>query len=265
MNPTVRTMGAVRWEQLTWPEIEEMVQRRPHEVALLPVGATEQHGPHLPTGTDTIVATELSLAVSALTGAPVLPALTIGCSYGHGTKLAGTLSVPPERLSDLIRDTAEWTAASGITRVLAVNGHFGNQPSLAIAGDHLRHSHPELRFGVLNWWTLTPAISAETLADGEDVHANRAETALMMAVAPEHVRLDQLPLADDPDRTEGLVFRYTAPSLSRNGVTGRPSDATPELGRRLHEQIVQAMCSSVERGRREEPPLLSQPHHVGIA
>jgi creatinine amidohydrolase len=242
-----------------------MVRRRPHQVALLPVGATEQHGPHLPTGTDTIIATELSLAVSALTGAPVLPALSIGCSFGHGTKLAGTLSVPPERLSDLIRDAVEWTAASGITRVLAVNGHFGNQAALAVAGDHLRHSHPELRFGVLNWWTLTPAIAAETLADGEDVHANRAETALMMAVAPEHVRLEQLPVADDPDRTEGLVFRYTAPSLSRNGVTGRPSDATPELGRRLHEQVVQAMCSSVERGRTEEPPLSSQPHHAGVA
>jgi creatinine amidohydrolase len=255
----------VRWEQLTWPEIEEMVQCRPHEVALLPVGATEQHGPHLPTGTDTIIATELSLAVSALTGAPVLPALSIGCSYGHGTKLAGTLSVPPERLSDLVRDAVEWTAATGVTRVLAVNGHFGNQPSLAIAGDHLRHSHPELRFGVLNWWTLTPAISAETLADGEDVHANRAETALMMAVAPEHVRLEQLSLADDPDRTEGLVFRYTVPSLSRNGVTGCPSNATPDLGRRLHAQIVQAMCSSVERGRTEEPPLVSESHHVGIA
>ena len=52
----------------------------------------------------------------------------------------------------------------------------------------------------------------------------------MMALAPEHVRFDQLPLADDEDRTEGLVFRYTAPALSRNGVTGRPSEATAELG-----------------------------------
>jgi creatinine amidohydrolase len=263
MTSAAHTGGPVRWEQLTWPEIETMVERRPHEVALLPVGATEQHGPHLPTGTDTIVANGLSLAVSAHTGVPVLPALSIGCSFGHGTELPGTLSVPPERLSDLVRDTCEWTAASGITRVLAVNGHFGNQAALAIAGDHLRHSRPELRFGVLNWWTLTPALSAEILADGVDVHANRAETALMMAIAPEHVRLEQVPLADDPDRTDGLVFRYTAPVLSRNGVTGRPSEATPELGRRILEQIVAAMCSMVERGRTEEPPLVVQPRHVG--
>ena len=69
-----------------------------------------------------------------------------------------------------------------------------------------------------------------------------------MAIAPELVRLDQLPLADDPDRTEGLVFRYTAPSLSRNGVTGRPSEATPKLGRWLLDEIVRSMCNTVEPG-----------------
>jgi creatinine amidohydrolase len=178
--------------------------------------------------------------------------------------LAGTLSLTPERLSDTVRDAVEWAAASGITRVLAVNGHFGNQASLAVAGDHVRHGRPELRFGVMNWWTLTPAITAETLVDGEDVHANRAETSLMMAIAPGLVRMEQLPLADDRDRTESLVFRYTAPSLSHNGVTGRPSQATPDLGRWLLEQIVHTMCACVERGRTERPPLVGRPERVGI-
>ncbi len=86
----------------------------------------------------------------------------------------------------------------------------------------------------------------------------------MMALAPEMVRLDQVPFADDPDRTEGLVFRYTAPSLSRNGVTGRPSEATPTLGRWLLDEIVRSMCSTVERGRTEEPPLVSRPQEVGV-
>ena len=262
---TLHANPPVRWEQLTWPEIEDLVRRRPKEVALLPVGATEQHGPHLPTGTDTVIATELCNAVSARTGAPVLPAIAVGSSYGHGTVLAGTLSLTPECLSDIVRETVEWAAASGITRVLAVNGHFGNQASLSIAGDHLRHGHPELRFGVLNWWTLSPAIVAETLADGEDVHANRAETSLMMAVAPDLVRLDQLALADDPDRTEGLVFRYTAPALSHNGVTGSPSQASTELGRWLLGEVVHTMAERVERGRTEEPPLVGRTEQVRTA
>jgi creatinine amidohydrolase len=255
--------GPVCWEQLTWPEIESLVDERPFEVALLPVGATEQHGPHLPTGTDTMIAIGLCQAVSSRTGALVLPAISIGCSYGHGTALPGTLSLPPERLADVVRDAVEWTASSGVRRVLAVNGHFGNQTSLAVAGDHLRHQHPELRFGVLNWWSLTPSIAAETLADGDDVHANRAETALMMALAPELVRMDQLAISDDPDRTENLVFRYTAPSLSANGVTGRPSEASVELGQRLLGLVVNAMCAAVEQGRVEEPPLTGRPERVG--
>ncbi len=247
--------GPVRWEDLTWPEIEALVRRRPEEVALLPVGATEQHGPHLPSGTDTIVARTLCEAASSRTGAPVLPALALGCSYGHGTQLPSTISLTPERLADVVVETVSWVASSGIRRVLAVNGHFGNQASLSVAGDHLRHERPDLRFGVLNWWTLTPAISAETMADGEDVHANRAETSLMLALAPEHVRLDQLHDADDEDRTAGLVFRYTASALSRNGVTGRPSEATAELGRKLLDEVVDQLCAAIARGRTEEPPL----------
>ena len=123
--------------------------------------------------------------------------------------------------------------------MLAVNGHFGNQAALSVAADHLRHDHPDLRFGVLNWWTLTPAITAQTLADGEDVHANRAETALMMALAPEHVRFDQLPLADDEDRTEGLVFRYTA-----SGALAQRGDRSPLRGHR------RARVGASRRGRR---------------
>jgi creatinine amidohydrolase len=261
--PLPPAAGPISWEQLTWPEIEDLVEQRPDDVALLPVGATEQHGPHLPTGTDTIIATGLCNLVSASTGALVLPALSIGCSYGHGTALPGTLSLSPERLGDVIRDAVEWVAASGVRRVLAVNGHFGNQTSLALAGDHIRHSRPELRFGVMNWWTLTPAITAETLADGDDVHANRAETSLMLALAPELVRMDRLSTSDDPDRTGDLVFRYTAPYLSANGVTGNPSQATAELGGSLLEQIVTTMSAAVDRGRVETPPLTGRPERVG--
>jgi creatinine amidohydrolase len=262
---TASDTTAVRWEDLTWPEIEGLLRDRPNEVALLPVGATEQHGPHLPTGTDTMVARGLCEATSAVTGAPVLPAVALGCSYGHGTDLPGTLSLPPERLADLVVDAVRWASYSGVRRILAVNGHFGNQAALSVAGDHLRHEHPDLRFGVLNWWTLTPAITAQTLADGEDVHANRAETALMMALAPEHVRFDQLPLADDDDRTDGLVFRYTAPALSRNGVTGRPSEATVDLGSSLLTEVVEVLCDAVRRGRVEEPPLAGRRQEAVIA
>ncbi len=244
-----------RWELQAWPALEDLRREGEGEVGLVPVGATEQHGPHLPTGTDTIIANALCDGVSALTGAPVLPAIPVACSYGHGTRLPGTLSLSPELLAAVVRQYAEWAATSGLARLLFVNSHFGNSASLGIATDHLRLFRPDLQVGVVDWWTVDPVVATEAVVDGADVHAHRAETSLMLVVAPELVHLDRIDAADDPDRTADLVFRYTAPSLSTNGVTGRPSEATVELGRLLLDRTVAAIADRVERGRLEKPPL----------
>jgi creatinine amidohydrolase len=243
----------VRWFDEAWPELGTW--RSPDEVGLVPVGAVEQHGPHLPTGTDTIIATRLCELASDRCNAPVLPAISIGCSYGHGTVMPGTLSLTPELLAAQVRQYAEWSALSGLRRLIFVNAHFGNLPSLMVATDHLRLFRPDLRVGVVGWYDLDPEVAREVVADGADIHANRAETAVMMALAPKLVKFDRIAEADDIDRTDGLVFRYTAPALSTNGVTGRPSEATTELGQRLVDLSVAALVSLVERGRLEEPPL----------
>jgi creatinine amidohydrolase len=245
----------LRWSDLAWHEVGTLFDARPTEVGLLPVGATEQHGPHLPTGTDTILATAICEAVSARTGAVVLPPIPIGCSYGHGRHLPGTLSLTPEGLAGLVRQTVEWAVLSGLRRFLFLNAHFGNHASLMVASDHLRLERPDVRVGVVGWWSSDATVAAETAADGEDIHANRSETSLMMAVAPHLVDEDRRGTGDDPDRTGNLVFRYTATSLSTNGVTGRPSEATAELGRRLFGRTVAAVSAMVEHGRQEVPPL----------
>jgi creatinine amidohydrolase len=245
----------VRWAELSSPAIGQLLAARPTEVGLLPVGATEQHGPHLPSGTDTIVACAVADAVSARTGAPVLPAVAVGCSYGHGTDLPGTFSLSPEGLARTVRDIVSWAAHSGLRRVLIINGHFGNHAALSVASDHLRLKRPDLKIALTSWWDASPAIMTEVTADGADIHANRAETSMMLAIAPHLVRMDLAAGADDPDRTGSLVFRYTAPSLSTNGVTGRPSEATVELGRRLVALTVAAITDMVLRGRQESPPL----------
>ena len=246
----------VRWAELATPEIGALFEARPEEVGLVPVGATEQHGPHLPTGTDTILASAICDAASLRSGAPVLPPVTVGCSFGHGTALAGTLSLDPELLAAVIRSVAEWAAYSGLRRLLFVNGHFGNAGALLVATDHLRLERADLRAGFIGWWDADGEVAAEVFADGQDVHANQAETSLMLAVAPELVHLDRIAGADDPDRTGPLVFRYTATELSKNGVTGMPSRATAALGERLLEHAVSAVAARVTAGRAERSPLL---------
>jgi creatinine amidohydrolase len=241
-----------RWAEEAWPELDGLEG----VVGLVPVGATEQHGPHLPTGTDTIIATALCELVSDRTDAPVLPAIPIACSYGHGTELPGTISLTPELLAAVARQYAEWAAAtSRLTRLLFVNAHFGNSAALGIATDHLLLYRPDLQVGVVDWWSVTPDVSAEMTVDGDDVHAHRAETSVMLALAPDLVHLDRIPTSDDADRAGGLVFRYTAPALSTNGVTGSPSLATTALGQRLVDMAVAAIVDKVERGQIEEPPL----------
>ena len=93
------------------------------------------------------------------------------------------------------------------------------------------------------------------VADGEDWHANNAETSLMLAVAPELVRPQVARQADDPDRTAELVFSHPVNRTSTNGVTGTPSIASAAQGPRAFEWMVDDLCALIERGLRETPPL----------
>lgn len=252
----------VRWGLLT---MDELAALGPRTVALLPVGATEQHGPHLPTATDTIIASWMceQAARRCSVRAVVLPPVAVGCSFGHGHGLPGTLSVGPEHLAEEVREVITWAArTTGVERVVVLNAHVGNAGALDVATDHLRLHHPELRTAVRTWAGLDPEVAAEARRDASDWHANRAETAVMMAIAPHLVRTERLATADDPDRTGDLVFRYTAGSLSRNGVTGRPSEATPELGHELAERTVAALARLLERAAAEEPPLPDGARHA---
>ncbi len=252
-------MKARRWDECAWPELSVLSNGDGTEVGLVPVGATEQHGPHLPVGTDTFIAEALCRAVSERTQAIVLPAIPVACSYGHGTVLPGTISFTPELVAAVARQYAEWAALSGLTKLLFVNSHFGNTAALGIATDHLRLFRPDLQVGVVDWWSVDPELLAEMTVDGDDVHAHRAETSVMLAIAPELVHLDRVAGADDVDRTGDLVFRYVAPALSMNGVTGRPSEASAALGVRLWSLAIDAISARVERGRHEKPPLGTPP------
>ena len=245
--------AASRWEDLTWPQLGERVV--PAAVVLIPVGATEQHGPHLPTSTDTVIARAIAEAAAPGTAAVVTPAIAIGCSYGHGRRLPGTLSLTPEQLVAVAVQHVEWGAMSGFRRFLFVNAHYGNATALSMATDRLRFERPDLQVGQLGWWELDPELTRELTLDGADGHANRAETAVMLHVAPELVDTALIADADDEDRTNGLAFRYTADALSRNGVTGRPSEATAELGATLFDLAVTRLTELIVRAGTEAPPL----------
>ena len=227
------------WEELTSAQLADRLAADPDCVALIPVGATEQHGPHLPVGTDTIIATALAEAAAA-TVAVVLPPLPFGASFFHGTRKAGTVAFSGEETAATAGLVAEACVDSGFRRLLFVNGHVGNAAALWIACDRFRRDSPDLRVGVVQWWDLTPDIARRATEDAADWHANAAETSIMLVLRPELVDTDKMRDADDPDRTEGTVFRYAVQHVSTKGVTGYPSRASKSMGLELWRDIVNA-------------------------
>jgi len=240
------------WEELTSAQLADRLAADPDCVALIPVGATEQHGPHLPVGTDTIIATALA---EAATVAVVLPPLPFGVSFFHGTRKAGTVAFSGEETAATAGLVAEACVDSGFRRLLFVNGHVGNAAALWIACDRFRRDFPDLRVGVVQWWDLTPDIARRATEDAADWHANAAETSTMLVLRPELVDTDKMRDADDPDRTEGTVFRYAVQHVSTNGVTGYPSRASKSMGLELWRDVVAAARDLVERAHSEKPPV----------
>ena len=248
-------MKPILLENLAWPEIAELREMN-GGMLLLPLGATEQHGPHLPVAMDTLLAEAVCHAASGRTGVPVLSALRYTVSQGHTAKWPGTFSLRHSTFLAVLRDLAEWAAATGWKRLLLVNSHFGNDAPARVAVDQLRLAFEgRFQIGLRHVFQLTPEIWKTYTDDAADLHANRAETSLMMHLHPDLVHGDRLAGSDDPDRTAGTVFSHPVARTSLNGVTGMPSAATVEEGERLFDAMVGALEAEVRKAIVEEPPL----------
>jgi creatinine amidohydrolase len=244
----------MRWSDLTWSEIPEALGRCGN-AAILPVGATEQHGPHLGCGVDAVIAEELCSAVSGRTGVPMLPTLPYGCSIGHSRRWPATIALQPVILIELVKQIGDWAYHSGVRRLFIVNTHVGNASPLRCALEMLRAEHDDLMVAVLNSATISERVREFHFADADDWHGNDAETSLMLAIAPQQVRPDLCAGADDADRTEGCVFAHPVNRASANGATGSPSLASADKGRTGFDWMVEDLSALIRKGLAEAPPL----------
>jgi creatinine amidohydrolase len=208
---------------LTWTDVD-------NPLLVVPIGSCEQHGPHLPLDTDTVIACALADDLAARRGdCVVAPPLAITASGEH-QGFAGTLSIGTEVmfavLVELVR-SADW--ASG---VILVNGHGGNVNAVRRAVDVFEQ---EAR-AVLVWWPELP---------GGDPHAGHTETSLMLALAPTSVRFDRA--AAGPIPTAPDLLRRGVQPLSESGVLGDPTGADAEHGRALFAELADHLAGSVER------------------
>jgi len=240
-----------RWSDLTLGGVRALAESG--AIAVLPVGATEQHGPHLATGTDAVLAQLAAEAAAERTHDAVLPVLAYGCSLGHTDRWPGTLSLSPLTMTAVVVEIGRWVHASGFRKLVMVNSHATNGPPCQSALLQLRYELKDLRMRFVSLFDVTAEAAAGYLADAPDPHANEAETSLLLHVAPELVHLDRA--VDEPDRTIGRIFQYPMPQVTTSGVVGRPSTATVDAGERLFQTVVDGLVELLVRARAETDPL----------
>lgn len=229
------------WADLTTTALRPLVEQDP--LAVLVLGAIEQHGPHLPLSTDLVIGRGLRDAALRQLDPPrpvlVLPALALGASEEHAG-FAGTLSLSARQMVDQIEAVGTSLARAGVRRLMLLNAHGGNVAAMSMAALSLRR-HQGLLVVKANYMTMPPPEGL--LAAGElqrGLHGGQAETAMMMALAGDLVRTDQRadfeprPGQDIRLGAEGEAsWAWLAEDLNPNGVVGAAGLATAEQGQRL--------------------------------
>lgn len=224
--------------------------RRPGSTVVWPLGAVEQHGPHLPLGTDGLFAERLLEAVLARLPeeAPLLrlPLQPIGFSPEHRS-FAGTLTLPPELVLQLVLEVGRGLAEAGFRRLVLFNGHGGQIGLLQVAARQLREACPRLAVLPCFLWSGPEGVWEQIPEPerSEGLHAGLAETSLMLHLAPELVGPERPldgrsgPAIPEGWSLEGLVpCAWLTADVSRSGVIGDARGANPELGEALFEALV---------------------------
>ncbi len=201
------------------------------ELAIIPVGSIEQHGPHLPIMTDWLIATELGKRIAEKMGAFLLPALPVSTCREHMGK-KGAVWMEPTTFYQMMHDIVISLKTQGFKRVGIVIAHGGIFIATPLVRDLNAKFQPDLQVAV-----VTPdTVKTETMANAKGFHADEMETSAILAIAPETVHMDK---AEDcvPDIPRSYLNYGSIFRASPTGVWGEPTKATAEKGERFLEEF----------------------------
>jgi len=220
-----------RLTDLTWPEVRALAASG--ALLAVPVGSTEQHGPHLPLSTDTDVATELCERLAdARSEVVIAPPLPYGSSGEHAG-FAGTISIGQQAVEHVLVELGR-SASESFNRVLFVSAHGGNAASVNRAVARLQAESRDVR-------VFTPRWSG-------DAHAGRVETSLLLSSRPESVRME----LSEPGNTRPIadlmpsLTRLGVREVSPNGILGDPTGASASEGAALLDQLTVQLVDLVD-------------------
>ncbi len=243
---------------LTWTDIAAMPDKA-NVVIVQPVGAIEQHGPHLPLVVDAAIATAvLGKAMQQLPPdlpAYALPPLCYGKSNEHW-HFPGTITLTAQTLTATLMEVGASLYRAGFRKLVLMNGHGGQPQIMEIVARDLHQMYDDFAVFPLFVWRV-PNIAAQLLTDKElelGIHAGDAETSLLLSILPQQVRMEravveypqELPPEDSVLSMEGnLPFAWTTRDLSLSGVLGDPTTATREKGDRILESLASGWVQTI--------------------
>ena len=211
------------------PDLRKIIKKK-KQIAIIPVGSIEQHGPHLPISTDSDIVTEISKKISDRINGILLPTLNYGISEEHFPFF--NLSIKKSTLSKILEDICESLIKNGISRILIINGHYGNLNSLKIFE---RKQKKNQKIKVFSYWKYMKR---------EFDHAGNVETSIMLAIS----KKVNMKKAKKGFQTDGLskqeiskinkLAQKSFPKVTGNGVWGDPTKSSASLGREIIKEIV---------------------------
>ena len=233
--------------EMSWEEVKEYLEK--DNRVILSLGATEQHGRHLGLGTDHIEAEAIARGVGERSGVVVAPTLNFGMSHQH-LKFSGTLSLRPTTLIAVLEDLFHSLYRHGFRRVFVVNGHGGNTAALGSALHLVADDLPDLRAKTFEWWTDAESyrVVIDSLGPQVGSHASPGETAFMLAVRPNAVKLNRLTGRDAPVQpARDFVTLQTFAQKYPDGIMGLdPHAATRAAGEALLAKSIDICARELE-------------------
>lgn len=264
MGATMSDGTPVRLAESSWRDIEAYLDDAATPTVLVPIGSTEQHGPHLPLGVDFYEAEDVAETVSTRTGVPVAPTIPYG-DADHHLAFPGTISLSTGTVVSVLTDVYESLIGHGFENVLTVNGHrIANLPAIRTAMSDVAADHPNVSLAAVDLVRIAAEAHRE-LRDGDPddgMHAGEFETSFMLARYPDLVDED----AFEPETHPGFSQFHTndlvatgdtviSPSTPHSpedgdlGHVGDPTLATREKGTELHARIVENTVAFVQELR----------------
>ncbi|MDC0142359.1 creatininase family protein [Candidatus Nitrosopelagicus sp.] len=211
------------------PDLRKLIKKK-KQIAIIPVGSIEQHGPHLPISTDSDIVTEISLQLSDKINGVLLPTINYGISDEHFPFF--NLSIKKSTLSRILEDICESLIKNGISRILIINGHYGNLDSLE---SFERKQKNNRKIKVFSYWKYM---------DREFDHAGNVETSIMLAIS----KKVNMKKAKKGFQTDGMskkeiskinkLAQKSFPKVTGNGVWGDPTKSSATLGRKIIKEVV---------------------------